>query len=381
MKPQKPRSLTPTHLLIFLALLLVASGAWFLRDGLSNNSQANQEPQKASQLTAKLTRQTMQENLDGKALILADSRFPIESQLGTAGVITRQPPVAGSKLSSGDVLTTINERPLFIFSGSLPAYRDLAPGARGQDVAQIQTALRALGYPISDQKGHYGKDTAYAIYRFYLNSGYYPPGDTDQSDDPEAPYTTALPLAEYTTLDAESFYLESPCGQLGKAPTSPLCWVNDGSYRAYFEPDSNTPGTSLEEGQETLLDLPGTQAQGKLAQPLSQEESDQLRGQQKDENKPRLYPLNLAAETNLPGPGHYPAQVILGQSQPEALTAPEAALIQERGSTWLELPANSQRVQVTLGYCYQGYCELLDPAPELTEGTEVLLANHQESRN
>ena len=54
------------------------------------------------------------------------------------GVVTRDGAKAGTRLSNGSIITTINERPIIAFKGSIPAYRDLAVGARGDDVKQLQ---------------------------------------------------------------------------------------------------------------------------------------------------------------------------------------------------------------------------------------------------
>ena len=39
-----------------------------------------------------------------------------------------------------------------------------------------EEALESLGYSIWDEEGNYGEATANAVYRFYLDRGYYLPG-------------------------------------------------------------------------------------------------------------------------------------------------------------------------------------------------------------
>ena len=75
---------------------------------------------------------------------------------------------SGHQLSNGSIITTINERPIIAFKGSIPAYRDLVVGARGDDVKQLQEALESLGYSIWDEEGNYGEATANAVYRFLI---------------------------------------------------------------------------------------------------------------------------------------------------------------------------------------------------------------------
>lgn len=54
---------------------------------------------------------------------------------------------AGTAVQSGDVLYSVEGRPVVALTGSVPAWRDLASGIDdGADVAQLEAALTALGY-------------------------------------------------------------------------------------------------------------------------------------------------------------------------------------------------------------------------------------------
>jgi hypothetical protein len=62
-----------------------------------------------------------------------------------SGVLTNAPSV-GQTISNGQVLYYVNEQPIVLLYGSVPAYRDLAEGDTGVDVAQLNYDLSALGY-------------------------------------------------------------------------------------------------------------------------------------------------------------------------------------------------------------------------------------------
>lgn len=378
--------LTTKYLIIFLILIvLIIGGAGFLYQGLKNNQQANHQPQAASIVTAPIVRQTLQESQRGTGHIATERSVAIGVLQGAPSVITRDSQPPGAQLVSGDVLTTIDERPLFIFSGAVPAYRDLGPGARGEDVAQIQQTLVHLGYPVWDELGYYGRDTAYAIYRFYLNSGYYPPDDVDQSQDLEAPYNTRLPRTEYVTLDFETFQVESACGIRGQTPSNPLCTVSDGTYSVYFEAEANTPAGKLEPGQTVVLEPTGHEPiEGILGKPVSDEIAQNIIGNtdnvEAEAPSKTLYSLTFSGGTHLTPEQDYAAKVIIGSSAPNALTVPESALVHDDDTTSVVLAEDSRHLPVTLGYCYRGYCELINPDPSLVEGTSLELASTEVSR-
>ncbi|MBB4688026.1 peptidoglycan-binding protein [Amycolatopsis jiangsuensis] len=56
-------------------------------------------------------------------------------------------PAPGSKLSRGDTVYGVDAKPVPLFYGSLPFYRDLSVGVdKGEDVKELEENLRALGF-------------------------------------------------------------------------------------------------------------------------------------------------------------------------------------------------------------------------------------------
>ncbi|MFD7560079.1 peptidoglycan-binding protein [Streptomyces sp. NPDC059835] len=92
-----------------------------------------------------------------------------------AAVVTRLTLKAGDEIKAGQLLTEVSGRPVFALKGGLPVYRDLKPGATGDDVAQLQQALRELGHGTgSDPKGAFGPGTKAALTARYKAIGYEP---------------------------------------------------------------------------------------------------------------------------------------------------------------------------------------------------------------
>ena len=96
-----------------------------------------------------------------------------------SGLITTLPRRNDPK-REGDVLLTASGRPVFILQGSTPAYRDLVPGIQGDDVRQLQRALRRLGFDPGPADGSYAKSTSAAVSAWYRAGGWQPFGPTPE---------------------------------------------------------------------------------------------------------------------------------------------------------------------------------------------------------
>ena len=94
-----------------------------------------------------------------------------------AGLIATLP-LRGVQVPEGGALLTASGRPVFVLRGNLPAYRDLVPGIRGDDVRQLEEALTRLGYDPGTVDGYYSQQTAAAVARWYRAKGWEPFGPT-----------------------------------------------------------------------------------------------------------------------------------------------------------------------------------------------------------
>lgn len=79
----------------------------------------------------------------------------------------------GQVVSEGDVVMSVATRPVFVLKGKIPAFRDMALGARGPDVKQLKAALRRLGFYSGTDPGRlYGKATVAAVKSLYRHAEY-----------------------------------------------------------------------------------------------------------------------------------------------------------------------------------------------------------------
>lgn len=112
------------------------------------------------------------------------------------GAVATKTIEANSQLQAGQVVAEINGRPVFVFRGEFPLYRELRLGDRGPDVVEIQNGLAQAGYEI-DVDGTLGPGTRTAVEDLYRAAGYgaehkpavvseAPPNDTSSASKPIA---------------------------------------------------------------------------------------------------------------------------------------------------------------------------------------------------
>jgi len=83
-------------------------------------------------------------------------------------------PAAGSTIGAGHVLYRVDNQPVIALRGRTPAWRPMAPGISGPDVAELQAKLIALGYAsglLSAPTGYYDLFTADAVQRWQVAAG------------------------------------------------------------------------------------------------------------------------------------------------------------------------------------------------------------------
>jgi peptidoglycan hydrolase-like protein with peptidoglycan-binding domain len=101
------------------------------------------------------------ETFDG-SLGFADEQALANERAGTITWIADE----GSTIRRGDPLYEVDERPVSLMFGELPAYRALSSGLEGRDVRQLQRNLLALGFDDGgdlEVNGEFDADTTEAV--------------------------------------------------------------------------------------------------------------------------------------------------------------------------------------------------------------------------
>ncbi|MFI7354445.1 peptidoglycan-binding protein [Streptomyces avidinii] len=132
-------------------------------------------------LTAEVERRVLARTVVMRGTVAADQSVAVSPQgmrsgEGTgAAVVTKLPLKAGDPVTAGRLIAEVSGRPVFTLHGAQPMYRDLRPGATGDDVTQLQQALRELGHGTgADAKGVFGAGTKAALAARYRAIGYEP---------------------------------------------------------------------------------------------------------------------------------------------------------------------------------------------------------------
>lgn len=219
-------------------------------------------------LTAPVGRQVVTSTVLAQGVVSESAEFSGPVSFGAAGasadgsadtlpVVTRIFKPVGSEVSAGTVLAEVAGRPLFVFAGPVPVYRDLTVGDTGQDVAQLQAGLESLGYSIgSDQAGTFGAGTVAAVTAYYRAIGYSVPQQTTAASSGHAGTTTVMvPATELMFVPQLPARVISYAASVGQLVSGPLVTLAVGApvIDGQLDPADQglvRPGMSVQVGTE-----------------------------------------------------------------------------------------------------------------------------------
>lgn len=142
---------------------------------------ADSAPPPADVLTAPVDKRVLRSSVILRGTVVAGQSLdvtPVAAGAGDGGTtptVTKTPLKAGDAVLAGKPLIEVSGRPVIALPGALPVYRDLKPGAEGDDVTQLQRALAGLGHGTApDPSGTYGPGTKGAVSKLYASLGYDP---------------------------------------------------------------------------------------------------------------------------------------------------------------------------------------------------------------
>src|ERR687896_447552 len=168
-------------------VVLLALGAWIAGRQIRSPAQVAAEtaaPQ-PSPITVPVERRVLASEVIARGTVRYGSPQPVvlaasEVKQGSGdSEIVPTPPRRGTSVGEGTVAMTVSGRPVFVLQGVMPSHRDLGPGTRGPDVAQLEGALERLGFSPGSVDGVYDGDTAAAVAAWYESQGWEPFGPTD----------------------------------------------------------------------------------------------------------------------------------------------------------------------------------------------------------
>jgi len=120
-----------------------------------NQAQAQLPPS-----TAKVTRQTLNDTQTVNGTLGYGDSTTLASRL--VGTVTSLP-YASSVFQRGNSVYKVDNTPVVLMYGGVPAYRNLGVGDEGADVKELEQNLKALGYSGFTVDNNYTSDTADAV--------------------------------------------------------------------------------------------------------------------------------------------------------------------------------------------------------------------------
>ncbi len=163
--------------LSLIAVVLLAVMSWIV--GSKIQSPAEAAARTAPPTPSPILVPVQERILSSDVITRGTARFGLPQSISLApsplksepGVITTLL-AGGDQLKEGDVLLTASGRPVFLLQGDIPAYRDLTSGLSGEDVRQLEVALKRLKFDPGPVDGVFDEKTSAAVTDLYTAAGY-----------------------------------------------------------------------------------------------------------------------------------------------------------------------------------------------------------------
>jgi peptidoglycan hydrolase-like protein with peptidoglycan-binding domain len=224
------------------AVLVAVIGAVVVTSNANQATPASREPPAA---TAQVERGRLAAmvSLDGTLTYGARPDGSPYSAINQARGIYTELPVVGDKVACGDVFYWVDDHPVLLLCGPIPAYRDLERGDEGRDVRQLNRALHRLGYDADPDDSSFTSKTEAALEELEAGKGF---GETGELDIYDAVF---LP---------KGARIAKVAGQLG-GPASPgaqVAQATSDTLEVQVELDASQQG-QVKDGARARITLPG----------------------------------------------------------------------------------------------------------------------------
>jgi hypothetical protein len=195
-------------------IALVGAGGWFAGTQVQSpgDAAAGRTPPKAGPVTVAVEERSLTATVvaTGTVEFASPQTLTLAGAVGTSGTATdtvervTKAPTAGTVLEEGDVLMSVSGRPVLVLSGTVPMYRSIVPGTSGEDVTQLQDALRRIGYAPGTSRGKYLSGTADAVTKWYKAKGFDAQAPTEADKQQLAQLQQAVTSAQLGLINAKA---------------------------------------------------------------------------------------------------------------------------------------------------------------------------------
>ena len=219
--------------------------------GASGSKEATAAAQEPPANTAKVEKGELfsMVSLDGTLTYRARPDGSPYSAVNQASGIYTELPAEGDKVDCGDVLYRVDDDPVLLLCGTVPAYRDLDIGDEGKDVRQLNRNLHQLGYDPDDRD--FTWKTEAALEKLQRDRGLDATGSLDLDD------AVFLP---------RSVRISQVTGELGGSarPGAVVARATSDTLEVQVDLEASRQG-EVKQGDRARITLPGnTSARGKV---------------------------------------------------------------------------------------------------------------------
>jgi hypothetical protein len=224
---------------------VAATGGVVVAAGSKEATPAAQEPS-ANTVQVERGELSAMVSLDGTLTYRARSDGSPYSVINQARGIYTELPAAGDKVACGDVFYRVDDHPVLLLCGTVPAYRDLDSGDEGRDVRQLNRNLHKLGYDADPADNVFTWKTEEALAKLKADKGFDDTGELDVDD------AVFLPQpARIARVTAELGGSASPGAQVAQATSDTL--------EVQVDLDASQQGV-VKEGDRAQITLPGNES-------------------------------------------------------------------------------------------------------------------------
>lgn len=175
------RVLHPARIFTFFLILLVLLTAAFWAGATVKgpNDEALNNAQRRLEVTYPVSLKVVDKQLALKGVVVRGQTTvvsPPTSGTSYRHVVTKPGPPVGTVVAPGSFLGAVGAQPVFLLPDNVPIYRDLDIGDSGDDVTQLQEALRTMGFNSVQVSGKLDAVSRDALNRIYSGDGLVPPG-------------------------------------------------------------------------------------------------------------------------------------------------------------------------------------------------------------
>jgi peptidoglycan hydrolase-like protein with peptidoglycan-binding domain len=224
-----------------LVAVIVASGAVLTSDADQATPAASDSP--ANTAKVEKGRLSAMVSQDGTLTYRARSDGSPYSAINQAHGTYTELPEVGDKVDCGDVFYRVDDNPVLLLCGPVPAYRDLESGDEGQDVRQLNRNLHRLGYDAEPRDDHFTPKTETALEELERDQGLDVTGRLDVDDAVVLP--TSVRIAKVT-------------GELGgpARPGAPVAQATSDTLQVQLDLDPSQQ-SEVKKGDRARITLPG----------------------------------------------------------------------------------------------------------------------------